>query len=316
MTVLFSAPRWDQDVWMGRIRERAPGRALQSAGADGVVDDPEAVRYALLWQAPHGIVADLPNLEVIFWLGAGVDHLMADPDVPDVPIVRVVDPSLTRRMTEWVVLQVLTHHRDQLRYLDQQRHREWRAHRCPMAKDVRVGVMGLGELGRDAAEMLRRLGYDVAGWSRSEKTIEGVACFAGDAGFGAFLARTAILVCLLPMTPATEGILNADLFSRLARDGRIEGPVVINAGRGKSQVEADIARALDDGTLAGVSLDVFETEPLVEASPLWGHPRAILTPHVAAESDPDHLISYVFDQMETFEAGGELVNVVDRTRGY
>ncbi|MCW2306526.1 2-hydroxyacid dehydrogenase [Rhodobium gokarnense] len=316
MTVLFSAPRWDQDVWMGRIRERAPGRALQSAGADGVVADPDAVRYALLWQAPHGVVSDLPNLEVIFWLGAGVDHLMADPNVPDVPIVRVVDPSLTRRMTEWVVLQVLTHHRETLRYLEQQRRREWRPHRCPMAKDVRVGVMGLGELGRDAAEMLKNLGYDVAGWSRSEKQIEGITCFAGDAGFDPFLARTDILVCLLPMTPATEGILNADLFSKLARDGRIEGPVVINAGRGKSQVEADIARALDDGTLSGVSLDVFETEPLTEASPLWGHPRAILTPHVAAESDPDHIIDYVFDQMETFEAGGELVNVVDRTRGY
>ena len=257
-----------------------------------------------------------PIWSVIFWLGAGVDHLMADPNVPDVPIVRVVDPSLTRRMTEWVVLQVLAHHRDQLVYLEQQRRREWRPHRCPMAKDVRVGVMGLGEIGRDSAEMLLRLGYDVAGWSRSEKQIEGIASFAGDAGLDAFLARTDILVCLLPMTPETEGLLNADLFAKLARNGRIAGPVVINAGRGKSQVEADIVRALDDGTLAGVSLDVFETEPLTEASPLWDQPRAILTPHMAAESDADHIISYVFDQIDTFEAGGDLINLVDRTRGY
>jgi len=314
MSLLLSAPGWDLAAWAGRISKRAPGRRLQVA--PDRFSGPEAVDYVLTWNVPHGLLSTLPNLKVIFWLGAGVDHLLADPNLPDVPIVRVVDPSLTRRMTEWVSLQVLMHHRAALTYLDQQRRVEWRSHNHPMARDVRVGVMGLGELGRDAARMLTMLGYQVAGWSRTAKTIDGIDCFAGADGLAAFLARTDILVSLLPLTPQTRGILDYGLFSGLARDGVLGGPVLINGGRGKSQVEADILRALDDGVLIGASLDVFETEPLAADSPLWAHPRVIVTPHVAAESDPTDLVDYVLTQIETFEAGGALKNRVDRTRGY
>lgn len=314
MSLLLAVWGWSRKEWVARITAHAPDRRLQVA-PDGIAD-PQAVEYALAWKPRPGLLAQFPNLKVIFSLGAGVDHLFADPDLPDVPIVRIVDPSLTRRMTEWVVLQVLMHHRRQLDFLDWQKQAEWRQPLLPMASEVRVGMMGLGELGRDAAAMLAHIGYQVAGWSRSRKDIAGIAYFHGDDGLSAFLARTDILVSLLPLTPETTGILNYDLFSKLARDGAAPGPAFINAGRGKSQVEGDIIRALDDGTLAGASIDVFETEPLPPENPLWAHPRLILTPHVSAESDPGHLVRYVLDQIETFETGGDLVNLVDRSRGY
>lgn len=314
MSLLLAVWGWDREEWAARIRARAPERTLQVA--PDAVDDPEAVRYAFAWRVPPGLLARFPNIEVIFSLGAGVDHLVTDPELPDVPIVRIVDPSLTRRMTEWVVLQVLMHHRRQLLFFELQRRAEWRQPQLPMASEIRVGVMGLGELGGDTAAMLAHIGYQVAGWSRSQKTLAGVDCHHGDTGLETFLARTDILVSLLPLTDATVGILDYELLKKLPHDGAVEGPALINAGRGKLQVETDIIRALDDGTLAGASLDVFETEPLPKSSPLWAHPRVIVTPHVSAESNPDHLTGYVLDQIETFEADGTLTNLVDRDRGY
>jgi glyoxylate/hydroxypyruvate reductase A len=176
--------------------------------------------------------------------------------------------------------------------------------------------MGLGVLGADAAQALRRLGFDVAGWSRNRKAIPGIAGFAGDAELPAFLARTDILVCLLPLTPATRGILNRRTFSLLARDGRLGGPVVINAGRGGLQVEADLLAALDDGTLSAATLDVFETEPLPAASPLWSHPKVTISPHNAADTDPDAISVYVREQIARHERGEPLRNLVDRRLGY
>ncbi len=183
-------------------------------------------------------------------------------------------PDLTRRMTEWIVWRCLDHLRQGPRYRAQQASRQWIDDRDqPAARDVRIGVMGLGVLGQDAIRALRMLGFDVAGWSRSPRVLEGVPTFSGDEGLPAFLARTDILVALLPLTPDTKGLLNGRLFAGLARDGRLGGPVLVNAGRGGLQVEADILAALDAGVLKEASLDVFETEPLPEASPLWTHRR-------------------------------------------
>jgi len=171
-------------------------------------------------------------------------------------------------------------------------------------------------LGRDAAGALLRLGFQVSGWSRSGAPMAGVRHFAGDGELDAFLATTDILVVLLPLTETTRGMLDRRLFGKLARDGRLGGPILINAGRGGLQVEADIVACLDDGTLKGASLDVFEPEPLPEASLLWRHPRVVITPHVAADSDPKHLVTYVLGQIARIEAGGALENVVDRAKGY
>jgi glyoxylate/hydroxypyruvate reductase A len=234
-----------------------------------------------------------------------------------VPVVRVVDSDLTDRMSEYVVLHCLMHLRQQRRYDAQQREKLWlEDSHPPSARDVRVGVMGLGVLGSDAAQKLKVMGFDVAGWSRSPKAIGGVATFSGQGGLDAFLARTDILVCLLPLTAETRGILNKDLFKKLGRDGRLGGPILINAGRGGLQVEADIVAGIDDGTLKAATLDVFETEPLPSDSPLWTHPVVTVTPHNAAASDADAISAYVAKQICRFEAGQPLENVVNRDVGY
>lgn len=313
MTVLVAVKGWDPGHWVDALRARAPGRTVAVAPEAG---DPAAVRYALVWKPQPGYLAGFPNLEVIFSLGAGVDHLTSDPALPDRPIVRIVDPDLTMRMTEWVVLQVLMHHRKQRAYDRFQAERRWRQLDQPAAKDVRVGIMGLGVLGADAARALAGLGFQVSGWSRTAKRLPGIATFAGAGELPAFLARTDILVVLLPLTEDTRGLLDGALIDGLARDGRLGGPVLINAGRGGLQDEPAIDAALRDGRLAGASLDVFATEPLPADSPLWTAPNLTVTPHVAAESDPVALSDYVLTMIEGYERGEGLRNTVDRARGY
>jgi glyoxylate/hydroxypyruvate reductase A len=305
---------WSPSRWRERFVRVCADRPVALPPDDPVV--PAAVRYAAVWKPQPGALAAFPNLAAIFNLGAGVDALTADPSLPDVPLVRVADDDLTGRMTEYVVLHVLMHHRHQ-RYLDaRQRERVWAPQAQRAASAVRVGVMGLGVLGADAAHVLARLGFAVAGWSRTRKAIPGIAAFAGDAELPAFLARTDILVCLLPLTPTTRGILNRRTFSLLARDGPLGGPVIINAGRGGLQVESDLLAALDDGTLAAATLDVFETEPLPAASLLWSHPKVTISPHNAADTDPDAISVYVAEQIARHERGEPLRNVVDRRLGY
>lgn len=304
---------WSPDPWIEALRALAPARRIEQAPH---VANPATIRYALVWKPEPGYLAGFSALEVIFSLGAGVDHLTSDPQLPMLPVVRIVDPDLTQRMTEWVVLQVLFHHRQQGDYLRFQAERRWRPRRQWAARQVRVGIMGLGVLGRDAAKALSALGFKVSGWSRSAKQVDGVECFQGRAELAEFLGRTDILVTLLPLTDETRGLLNASLIDRLATDGPLGGPVLINAGRGGLQVEADIDAALREGRLKGVSLDVFTAEPLPADSPLWNAAHCIVTPHVAAESDPVALSASVLRQIEAYEAGAGLVGLVDRARGY
>jgi glyoxylate/hydroxypyruvate reductase A len=313
MAVLLAIEGWEPETWLECFRVLARHREVRLAPEIG---DRADIRYACAWKAPPGLLATLPNLRAIFSLGAGVDHLFADPSLPDVPIVRIVDPNLTTRMTEYIVLHVLLHHRRFKQYDAQQRERVWRDHCDPAPSEVRVGLLGLGVLGRAAAAALKPLGFQLNGWSRTQRLVPGVTTFAGDAGLRSFLARTDILVALLPLTEATRGLIEYELLRRLARDGALGGPSLINAGRGGSQVEADVLRALDDGTLAGASLDVFETEPLPADSPLWSHPNVFVTPHNAAQSDPRALTRYVLAQIERYERGLPLENVVDRKLGY
>ena len=312
MTLLV-ALTWDPAPWVERFRRMLPDRGVVVLGEPF---DRRSVRYVATWGPKPGSLSGLANLQAIFSLGAGVDHLTAYPDLPDVPIVRVAQGDLTDRMSEYVVLHCLMHLRDQRRYDAQQRAKVWGHDGAPpKASEVRVGIMGFGVLGQDAARKLRTMGFEVAGWSRGRKPADDFQVFAGDE-LDAFLARTDILVCLLPLTPGTRGILNRGLFEKLAHDGRLGGPVVVNAGRGGLQVEADILACLDDGTLKAATLDVFETEPLPADSPLWTHPRVTVTPHNAAVSEPDATARYIVDQIRRFERGEPLPNVVDRARGY
>ena len=305
---------WSLERWEHRFKEVCGDRPLRPATEKG--GNPADVHYAAVWKPVPGELAAFPNLKVIFNLGAGVDALMADKTLPKVPLVRVSVGDLTGRMTEYVVLHVLMHHRQELYLRESQREKRWAPKHQWAADALTVGVMGLGTLGSDAAEVLVRLGFKVAGWSNSPKTIRGVECFHGKGQLDAFLARTNILVTLLPLTPDTHGILNRQLFAKLNRSSPLGAPVVINAGRGGLQNEADILACLDDGTLGAVSLDVYHAEPLPADSRFWTHPKVVLTPHNAADTDADEISKYVARQIERFEAGEKLENLVDPSRGY
>ncbi len=305
---------WPAEVWLAAMHRADPTADVRIYPNElGRTDD---IHYAVAWLPPANTLGSLPNLKAVFSLGAGVDALLADPTLPVVPIVRVVDPDLTMRMSEYVVMHVLMHHRQQMRIEANQRQRTWDSFATHAADALTVGILGFGVMGRDAGEKLSHLGFKVAGWSRTAKQAQGIATFAGQPGLDAFLAATDILVCLLPLTADTAGIIDRDLIAKLRRNGPLGGPVLINAGRGRLQREEDILAALDAGELRGASLDVFETEPLPRTSRLWLHPRVYVSPHTAADSDPDVIARYVLGQIRKYETGQGLINVVDRKRGY
>jgi glyoxylate/hydroxypyruvate reductase A len=283
------------------------------ANADRDLSDAE---FAVVWKPDPALFRRATGLRAIFSGGAGVDHILSAYELPDLPIVRFVDRSLTDRMSEWVVWQCLHHLRNGIAYAGQQRDRVW--HEIadqPEARDVTVGVMGLGVLGADSVRKLKVMGFDVIGWSRRPKAIEGIETFDAE-GLDAFLARTDMLVGLLPLTDDTRGIYDRALFSRLRRSGPLGGPIFLNAGRGGSQKEAELIESLADGTLKAASLDVFEKEPLSSESPLWSMPNVIVTPHAAAASDVRALFRHVEEQIARIEAGQPLEFVVDRASGY
>ncbi|MEZ5923547.1 MAG: glyoxylate/hydroxypyruvate reductase A [Hyphomicrobiaceae bacterium] len=313
--VLFNAADWDAGPWITHFRDADPSLVISTSTAPA---DLAGIRYAIVWRPEPGLLARCRDLEVIFNLGAGVDAILADKTIPpELPIVRIVDPNMTERMSEWVVLQALVHHRRMLRYMEQQKERRWHDIPAqPAASAIAVGVMGLGALGSDAARKLQTMGFKVAGWSRTPKSIPGIETFSGADGIDRFLARTEMLVSLLPMTPETRGLIDAKLIAKLKRDGALGGAVVINAGRGGSQVTSDILAALNSGQLIGASLDVFETEPLEPSHPIWAHPNVVITPHNAADSEPAALARYISGQIQRRRDGKPLQNVVERTRGY
>ncbi len=315
MAFLFVLPTWPVDVWTAAMKKVAPGLDVRVwPDRMGKVED---IEYCAAWLPPPGVVKSLPNLKVIMSLGAGVDAILKDPTLPEnIPIVRVNEPDLTGRMTEYIVLHVLMHHRQQRRLDENQRKRVWDSFPTHAAKDLSVGIMGMGVMGADSAIKLRDIGFRVAGWSRSRKAIPGVESFAGAAEFDPFLARTDVLVSLLPATRDTDGIINRDTIRKLSRKGPFGAPIVINAGRGRQQVADDILAALDSGELHAATLDVFMPEPLPEDSPLWTHPKVTVTPHCAADSDPETICAYVASNIARHQRGETLDNLVDRARGY
>ncbi|MBO6724922.1 MAG: glyoxylate/hydroxypyruvate reductase A [Rhizobiaceae bacterium] len=308
--ILLSVTGFNPKRWYELLsKERAV--VLEPEGAR----DP-SIRYAVVWKQKPNLLSTLPNLRAIFSIGAGVDHLFADPGLPDVPIVRVVADNLTQYMREYIVWRVLDHHRQGAHYRGQQLRKVWHEPYQPPAGEVSVGIMGMGHLGRAAAGALVYLGFRVNGWTRTERPMEGVSCWHGRDGLPGFLAATDILVVLLPLTHETRGIVDYRLLSQLRHKNALGGAVLINAGRGKLQRETDILRALEEGILKEASLDVFEQEPLPEDSPLWAHPSVFVTPHAAATSDPAHLVPPMLAQMDAFERGEPLTNLVDRHAGY
>lgn len=303
----------NEAAWAEGFREKLGDYPVMRRGDDF---DPADVRYIFVWKPKPDAFDGLTGLKAVLSLGAGVDALVRHPKLPThLPLVRFVDENLSQRMSDYVVAHVSMHHRLYTRFAAGQKAREWVQMYPPAASETSVGIMGLGVLGQDAAKRLAPLGFDLRAWSRTPKAIDGVTSFVGLEAFDEFLAGTDILVNLLPLTPQTQGILNYETFGKLRRrlDG---GPVIVNAARGGHQKEADIARALGDGTLGAASLDVFEVEPLPADSPLWAISNCYITPHIAAISDPRSGLTYFSDIIADAEAGRPLRNVVDFTRGY
>ena len=308
MTVLYKANMVRGAEWARFFAERAPHLPFR-LWPD--IRDPAEVRYLVAWVPPDDIAATFPNLELVFSVGAGVDQFDATKLPPHIPLVRMLEPGIAETMVEYVTMAVLALHRDLLHFISQQKQQVWREIRITPAKRRRVGVMGLGQLGQAVLERLEAFGFPRLGWNRSPREIEGVTYYAGIDTLPDFLAQTDILVCLLPLTDETRGILNADLFARLPR-----GASLVNVGRGPHLVEADVLAALDSGVLSGAVLDVTDPEPLPAGHPFWSHPRILLTPHNASMTTPDTAVDYVLDVIARHRRGEDLPGLVDRSRGY
>lgn len=275
------------------------------------IGDPREIDYLAAWTIPAGLFAELPNLKAVFSVGAGIDQLDLAGIPPGLPLIRMIEPGITACLTAWVAMAVLALHRDLPAYAAQQRAGIWRGLKVVPPAAHRVGLLGLGHLGQSAAAALGGLGFPVAGWSRSAKSLPGIACHHGDAGLAAMLATTDILVCLLPLTPQTRGILNADLFAQLPRGARL-----VNAGRGGHLIEADLIAALDNGHISAAMLDVAQQEPMPEGHPFWSHPAILLTPHVGAVTQIESGIAALLENIARFRAGLPVEGLIDRARGY
>lgn len=310
-TLLLAVPVSWAGLWTTPLAEMAPDLNVIVQGRDTY--DPKSIDYALGFRPEPGLLGSLPNLKVVFSLGAGVDGFLIDPKYPkQVPLVRFVDHQLSREMAQYCVMHALIHHRQQRLFDQLQREKKWRQGIPPRrTEDTRIGILGLGEIGTLVAERLRDHDFQMAGWSRTRKKIDGVESFAGHGELAKFLARSDILICLLPLTADTHHILNAKTFALLPKDA-----FVINVARGGHLKEDDLVAAIDSGHLSGATLDVFESEPLPESSPLWSHPQITVTPHIAAISDPRVMAKNAVDGIMLHKAGKPLQNVVDFARGY
>lgn len=307
MTVLYKADPVRGAQWAELFAQRAPELPFRVWPDIG---DPAEIRYLVAWQ-PGDLAHTLPNLEAVFSVGAGVDQLDLASLPPHLPVVRMIEPGIVEGMVEYVSEAVLAIHRDLFDYSLAQQAREWKPLPLVPARERRVGVLGLGQLGTAVLERLRVFGFDCAGWSRSPRTLDGVTCFAGEAMLDAFLARTDILVCLLPLTPDTRGLLSSRVFDTLPR-----GASLVHVGRGPHLDSDALLAALASGQLRNAVLDVTDPEPLPPEHPLWATPRVRITPHIASATRPDTAVDTLLENLRRHRAGKPMIGLIDRSRGY
>jgi len=309
MAILYCSNWGAPDAWQAAFRAEDPNLEFRVWPDSG---PKEEIDYVLAWHHQQGVLRQYPKLKAIFSLGAGVEKLLLDKELPaGIPIVRMVDHALTVCMTEYVVLHVLRYHRRMPELEALQRRAEWNELESPPAWERKVGILGLGVLGGDAAAKLAVLGFDVAGWSNAPKQIAGVKSFTGEKGLAEMLARSEIVVCLLPLTSATRGILNQATFARMPR-----GAFLINAARGGHVVERDLLAALDGGQIGHATLDVVSEEPLPPTHPFWRHPKVTLTPHNASLTWPPTAAKHIVANIRRREAGQPMSPLVDLAREY
>jgi glyoxylate/hydroxypyruvate reductase A len=308
VTIVFKSDPVRGAEWQAILAERAPDMPFHIWPELG---DPATVRYLIAWDVPENVLGLFPNLELIFAVGAGVDHLDFSTLPPEIPVVRMVEPGITNGMVEYVTLAVLAAHRHLIDYIASQRQATWSPIRVVAANRRRVGVMGFGVLGKAVLRALAPFGFRLSAWSRSGGSLDGVVCYTGRDELPRFLSGCDILVCLLPLTPETRGILNARTFSALPA-----GATVVNASRGGMLVDNDLLTALDSGHLAGAVLDVFDPEPLPADHPFWSHPRILMTPHIATMTQPATAAPVVLEAIRRHQRGEPIDNVIDPRRGY
>ncbi|WJV68413.1 glyoxylate/hydroxypyruvate reductase A [Pectobacteriaceae bacterium CE70] len=308
MNILFKSTPERGRQWAALIAQQQPTAIFRQWPE---IPDPTAVEYLVAWDAPAELMASLPNLNVLFSVGAGADQFDFRRLPQSLPVVRMVEPGITRGMVEYATFAVLGLHRDMPCYLQQQREARWQGHQLIPAPQRRIGVMGLGTLGKAVLAQLQQFGFDCGGWSRTPKALPGVRCWYGEAELDTFLARTDILVCLLPLTPTTTGMLNARLFAQLPR-----GAALVQVGRGAQLDHQDLLRALDSHHLRAAVVDVTDPEPLPATHPFWSHPALWLTPHIASQTQAEGAVAALLENIARFERGETMIGLIDRQQGY
>ena len=308
-TILMASHQDPVDLWREALAQEMPEldfRAYPDVG------DRDEIDYALVYWPPHGLIASLPNVKAVLSIAAGCDHILADPELPPhLPIVRMVDDYLAAMMAEYAIYGVLHFHRNMHFYRQEQLRSHWNRSWPLYTPETTVGILGLGAIGGDCARKLGALGFQVHGWSRSEKSMPGVTCHQDVDGLLAMAAQCSYLVCVLPLTTKTRGIINKDLINAMPKGG-----IIINIARGGHQVDEDILYALDSGQLGGVFLDVFNEEPLPSDHPYWLHDKVWITPHVAGELMPRSCAKSVAANIRRIEANEPVPDLFDKIRGY
>lgn len=309
MSITIISQGKDLTPWIKALKEKRPALDVRIYPDD---INREEVEFALAWNHPMGAFKEYPNLKCISSMGAGVDHILKDPDLPETAtITRITDANLAKDMAEFTVALVLNHVRGLFSYKEAEQRHAWEPERYLKTEDITIGVMGVGALGTYVANQFNKLGFKVSGWARTAKQLDGVRIYVGPEELDSFLATSHILICLLPLTKETVNILNKDTLGKLPK-----GAFVINVARGEHLVEEDLIGFIDAGHLSGASLDVFREEPLPKHHPFWEHPKINITPHIASITNPETAVSQILQNYDRLRNKEPLTGTVSLIKGY
>ena len=309
MAIVIASDIQNIQPWISALKNADP--LVEVITIDKVIDNSD-VEFILAWNYLHGLLGKYPRLKTVASMGAGVDHILKDPDLPEkVKIVRLVDPRLSQDMYEFILAVIMNRLRSLTRYRENQMTGLWKKTLYGRISDVNIGVMGTGAIGNHIASRLQAAGFSVSGWRRTAEAPGSYKMYYGNDQLKSFISKADVLICLLPLTPETEGILNKQNMQMLP-----ENSWIVNLGRGGHLVEEDLIELLDSGHLGGANLDVFREEPLPTGHPFWHHKKIFITPHIASLPDPASVAPQILENYRNTIENGILKNTVDRKKGY